>query len=256
MGIFNNKSSNPFLSEERFARQRNQTNNSSEFMVGNSASESTDVMTATGAVNKTILLTGIMLATAAYGFSNPSRLMIIGGSIAAFILVLIAAFRPQTSHITAPAYAALNGLVIGSITSIYAMAYDGIVFQAISATVCIFLAMLMLYRSGLIEVTSKFRRAVIGATLGIALVYVANFVLSMLGINLPYLHQGGPIGIGISLFVIAIGAMNLLLDFDMIERGDAMGAPKYMEWFSGMALLITLVWIYLEILRLLSFLRD
>lgn len=247
MGMFD-KSKNPIMSEERFYNESRSE--------GISFSQD-GVMTTTGAINKTVILTGIMMATALFAYTNPSPLFMIGGAIGGLIMVLIASFKPKTSHITAPIYAAFEGLFVGAISAIYAAAYQGIIFQAVSLTVCILLVMLMIYRSGIIKVDNKFRTGVIAATGGIMLVYLLNFVLGMFGINVPYLHDGGMISIGISLFVVGIGALNLMLDFDTIEKGDKFGAPKYMEWFSAMSLLVTLVWIYIEVLRLLSYLnRD
>ena len=135
-------------------------------------------------------------------------------------------------------------------------ARTGIVFQAFSLTIAALFAMLFIYKSGIIKVNGRFRMMVVMATGAIALVYLTSFVLSFFGIQIPYLHQGGPIGIGISAVVLAIACLNLLLDFDNFERGEQYGAPKYMEWFSAVGLIVTLVWIYLEILRLLSRLRD
>ncbi len=212
-------------------------------------------MTVTGAVNKTIILTGILLVTAFYAYANPSMLMIIGGAIAGLICVLVASFKPKSSPIAAPLYAAFEGLFVGGITAIYGAKFgvSSIVFPAISGTICVLLAMLILYRSGLIVVNQKFRAGVMMATGAIFLVYLLSWILGMFGINIPYLHQGGPIGIGISVVIIGVAALNLLLDFDFFERGEESGMPSYMEWFAGMGLLVTLVWIYVELLRLLSY---
>lgn len=211
-------------------------------------------MTVAGAVNKTVILTGIMLLTAFYAFANPSQLLIFGGAIAGLICVVVASFKPTTSPIAAPLYAAFEGLFVGGITAIYAARYGvmDIVFPAVGGTICVLLAMLILYRSGLIEVNQRFRSGVMMATGAVFLVYVLSWVLGMFGISVPYLHSGGPIGIGISIVIIGIAAMNLLLDFDFFERGEESGMPAYMEWFAGMGLLVTLVWIYIELLRLLS----
>ncbi len=212
-------------------------------------------MTVTGAVNKTIILTGILLVTAFYSYANPSPLFVWGGAIAGFIAVLVASFKPTTSPIAAPLYAAFEGLFVGGISALYASRFGGfsaIVMPAISGTICVLLSMLILYRSGLITVNEKFRAGVMMATGAVFLVYMLSWILGMFGINIPYLHQGGAIGIGISLVIIGIAAMNLLLDFDFFERGEEAGMPAYMEWFGGMGLLVTLVWIYIEILRLVS----
>lgn len=217
-------------------------------------------MTVTGAVNKTIMLTGILLVTAFYAYANPSNLMVFGGAIAGLICVLVASFKPKTSPITAPLYAAFEGLFVGAVSAIYAVklgGFSGIVMPAISGTICVLLSMLILYRSGLITVNEKFRSGVMMATGAVFLVYMLSWILGMFGINIPYLHEGGAIGIGISVVIIGVAALNLLLDFDFFEKGEEAGMPSYMEWFAGMGLLVTLVWIYVEILRLLSMLnRD
>jgi uncharacterized YccA/Bax inhibitor family protein len=214
-------------------------------------------MTVQGAINKSLILGLIMLATAAFAYSAPSQLFLWGGAIGGFIVVLIMSFRPQLSPTLAPIYAGLEGLFVGAISAIYAGMLDGIIFQAVSLTFGVFFTMLFIFKSRIIKVDNKLRVGVMMATGAVALVYVVSIVLSLFGITMPYLHQAGPIGIGISLVIIAIAAMNLLLDFDNFEKGEMYRAPKYMEWFSAMGLLVTLVWLYLEILRLLSMLsRD
>lgn len=245
MGIFDRKSNNPIMNEDRFMDRNNTI---SYNQVG--------VMTREGAINKTIILLAVMLAVGSYAFANPSMLFIIGGAIGGLVMVLVASFKPTTSNITAPLYAVFEGLFIGAITAKFAHMYSGIVFQAVSGTVCVLLLMLFIYKSGIIKVTDKLRTGIVVATGGVFLLYMLTWILSFFGISMPYLHDGGLLSIGISVVIIGIAAMNLLLDFDMIDKGDAYGAPKYMEWFSGMALLITLVWIYFELLRLLSYLRD
>jgi uncharacterized YccA/Bax inhibitor family protein len=166
--------------------------------------------------------------------------------------VLVASFKPTTSPIAAPVYAAFEGLFVGSISAIYAAQFDGIVFQAVSLTFGTLFSMLILYKTGIIKVTAKFRSAVYMATGAIFLVYLVSFIGSFVGFNIPYLHEGGTIGIGISVVIIGVAALNLLLDFDSFEKGAAANAPKYMEWFVSLGLLVTLVWLYIEFLRLLS----
>ena len=213
-------------------------------------------MTVQGAINKTFLLFAILLATSLAGFVNPSPLVVYGGAIGGLVLVIIASFRKEWSPFLAPMYAALEGLFVGGVTAMYAATYEGIVLNAIGLTfACLFL-MLFLYKMEIIKVTQKFRSGVIMATGAIFVVYLLNFVLSFFGMNIPYLHEGGMIGIGISLFVIAIASLNLLLDFDFFEKGEQRGLPDYMEWFAGMGLIITLVWLYIEILWLLARLRE
>jgi uncharacterized YccA/Bax inhibitor family protein len=191
---------------------------------------------------------------------------LLGGLVGGLILALITIFKPKASPVTAPLYAALEGLFLGAVSAIYEASYgsaegtdtmfSGIVVQAIALTMAITLVMLALYGTRVIRVTEKLRAGIIAATGAVLLVYIASFVLGFVGIEIPYLHSNGPIGIGISLVIVGIAAFNLLLDFDLIERGVQTGAPKYMEWYAGFALLVTLVWLYLEILRLLSKLRS
>jgi uncharacterized YccA/Bax inhibitor family protein len=209
-------------------------------------------MTVDGAVNKSLILGAIMLATAALSWVMPNMLFLWGGLIGGLICVLVSSFRPQYSPTTAPLYAVFEGLFLGTISLVYGGIASGIVFQAFSLTIGLLFLMLFLYKAGVIKVTDKLRSGIMMATGAICLVYLLSMVLRLFGINMPYLHQGGMIGIGISLVIIGIASMNLLLDFDNFEKGAQYGAPKYMEWFSAMGLLVTLVWLYLEILRLLS----
>ncbi len=238
------KTSNPVINEKAFQKS-----------VGTLV-QGGETMTVSGAVNKTLFLTAILLLTTVYSYVNPNPILMWGGLIGGFIVVLISVFKPQYSNITAPIYAALEGFFIGGLSIAYASIYNGIIFQAVSITMAILFVMLFLYKSRIIKVTKSFRTGVIMATGAVALVYVVSMVLGMFGIPVPFLHQGGMIGIGISLVIIGIASMNLLLDFDNFEKGEQYGAPIYMEWFSAMGLLITLVWLYLEILRLISMLSG
>ncbi len=231
------ESSNPVMSDDKFTRVK---------------AGSDEVMTVQGAINKTFVLTFILLGTAFIGFANPSPLYMWGGAIGGLIMVIWASMQPSRSGILAPLYAAFEGLFVGAVSAIYASLGGGIIFQAVTLTMAILFTMLFLYKMEIIKVTEKLRSGIMMATGAVFIVYLLNMVLHMFGINMPYLHQGGVIGIGISLVIIAIASMNLLLDFDFIEKGARAQAPEYMEWFAGMGLLVTLVWIYLEILRLLS----
>lgn len=210
-------------------------------------------MTVQGAVNKTFILTGLMLVTAVIGFMFPSRLFMWGGAIAGLIVAVIAARSPQKSATLAPIYALIEGLFVGSVSAIYATAFDGIILHAASFTVAILFMMLFLYKTGVIKVTQKFRSIVMIATGAIMLVYLVSFVFSFFSDNVSFLHNGGTMSIVISLVIIGVASLNLLLDFDNFEKGERYGAPQYMEWFSAMGLLITLIWLYVEILRLLSY---
>ncbi|MCP9234692.1 Bax inhibitor-1/YccA family protein [Lewinella sp. JB7] len=242
------QSSNPILSEERLAKSAQRP------LDGGFITRAEDnVMTVSGAVNKTLLLGLLVLATALYSFFYPSSLFMWGGAIGGLVLVFIMAAKPKLSGTLAPIYALLEGLFVGSVTSIYVAGFGvGIAFNAVMITIALLFAMLFTYKAGLIKVTDKFRTGIVMATGGIALVYLISIGLSFFGMSVPFLHEGGLIGIGISLFIILIATLNLLLDFDNIERGAAMRSPKYMEWFCAMGLIVTLVWLYIEVLRLLS----
>ena len=168
----------------------------------------------------------------------------------------IASFKTAWSPVLAPLYALAEGLFVGTVTAFYASAFDGIVFQAVSLTISMLFIMLFLYQARIIVVTQRLRSGIIMATVAVMVVYLASWGLSYFGIEVPYLHEGGIMGIGISVLIIGIASMNLLLDFDMFEKGEQLGAPKHMEWFAAMGLLVTLVWLYIEFLRLLSKLRD
>jgi uncharacterized YccA/Bax inhibitor family protein len=217
-----------------------------------------DAMTVQGAVNKTAILLALTTIAAAYTWQmvskNPAAANVwtIGGAIAGFILALITTFKKTWSPVTAPLYAIVEGLFIGGISCVFERQLPGIVSQAVMFTFGTLAALLAAYTTGLIRATNGFRRGVIAATGGIALVYLVSIVLGLFHIQIPGIFGNGIIGIGFSVVVVIIAAMNLVLDFDMIEQGAQQSAPKYMEWYAGFGLLVTLVWLYLEILRLLS----
>ena len=213
-------------------------------------------MTIQGAINKTLILFGILLITGLISYQALNPVLMIGGAIGGLILVLINVFKKEYSAYIAPAYAAMEGLFVGGISGIYAGFGGGIVIQAISLTLLVLFIMLFIQKTGIIPVTQQFRMGVVMATGAIALLYLISFGLSFFGIHIPYIHEGGTVGILFSLGVIGIAALNLLLDFDNIIKGEQYGAPKYMEWFSAMGLMITLIWLYIEILRLLGKLRE
>jgi uncharacterized YccA/Bax inhibitor family protein len=213
-------------------------------------------MTKQGAINKTFILFGLLLFTAWIGYQFPSPVLIIGGAIGGLILVLISIFKKQYSPVLAPAYALLEGFVVGGVSAMYAPLGGGIILQAVSLTLLVLFIMLVIQKTGIIPVTQQFRMGVVMATGAIALIYVLTIVLGFFGINIPYIHEGGTFGILFSLGVIGIASLNLLLDFDNIIKGEEYRAPKYMEWFSAMGLMITLIWLYFEILRLLAKLRE
>jgi uncharacterized YccA/Bax inhibitor family protein len=220
------------------------------------------VMTLQGAVNKTFILALLLVISGGFSWqlvqANPqlSGMLSIGSALVGFILVLASSFKPTWSPIIAPAYGVVEGIFVGVISARYSGLYDGIVLQAALLTLGILFALLFAYQSRLIQATENFKLGLVAATGGIAIVYLASIVLSFFGIQIPLIHQSGLVGIGFSLVVVVIAALNLVLDFDFIEKGVAQGAPKYMEWQSALGLLVTIVWLYIEMLRLLSKLRS
>lgn len=218
-------------------------------------------MTISGTVLKAIVLIVLTVFSAAWVWSatatNPRIVgpAVLVGALGGFVVSLVAIFRPRTAPFTAPLYAVLEGLALGAISQIYQARYAGLPLQAVGLTCMVALGMLLAYQTGLIRATPTFRRVIISATLGIMLFYLLSFILSFFGVSMPLLHSAGPLGIGLSVVFTAVAALNLILDFDLVERGAQQGAPKYMEWYGGFALLITLVWLYLEILRLLGKMR-
>jgi uncharacterized YccA/Bax inhibitor family protein len=242
MAIFNSKnSSNPFLKESAMRK--------ATFPMAGTEQKT---MTIKGAIDKTLILFGIMMITSYISYTIPSNIFLFTGAIGGLIAVVVASFKQELSPFLAPIYALLEGLFLGTISAMFAATADGIVVHAVTLTISMLLLMLIIYRLQIIKVTEKFRAGVFMATGSIVLVYFMSWILGFFGVNLPFLHEGGIMGIGISLVIIGIAAVNLLLDFDTFEKGQEYGAPKYMEWYAGMGLLITLVWLYVEILRLLS----
>ncbi|MFM1794356.1 MAG: hypothetical protein RL642_741 [Bacteroidota bacterium] len=218
-------------------------------------------MTFGGTLNKFGFLFLMVMATAFYiwneaSVGNSIQGYMMGGMIGGLIVALVLMFKPQLAQYLAPAYALLEGLVIGGISSIYNDAFSavapGIVTQAVILTFGTAIAMYLLYTFRIIRVTERFRSIMFAAIGGIALFYLITFILSLFGVNVTGLHNGSLLSIGISIAITAIAALSLLLDFDRIEQGTAMGAPKYMEWYCAFGLLVTLVWLYIEILRLLG----
>ena len=214
-----------------------------------------ETMTVSGTISKTTFLAVLAAATATMSWSAAPTLgmpILIIGIIVGLVAVFGAMWKPHLSPLLAPVYAVAEGGALGVISAQYNIQSHGIVLQAVFITFGILFAMLALFQSRIIRVTDKFRSIVISCTVGIALLYVVSMVLMMFHINMPFLYGGSLLSIGISLFIIAIAAMNFLLDFDNIEKGTAAGAPKYYEWMAGLGVLVTLVWLYLEVLRLLS----
>jgi uncharacterized YccA/Bax inhibitor family protein len=244
------RTGNPALKDSIFSQAR----------VGMASSEIK--MTIAGTVNKTGLLLLLTIAAAAQTWHlvapAPDAVspylgpVTIGGVLLGFVLSLIIIFKKTTAPYLAPVYAICEGVALGAISSVFELRYPGIVFQAILGTFGTLFALLAAYKSGLIKATENFKLGVVAATGGIALIYLISMILGFFKIHVPYIHESGIIGIGFSVFVVIVAALNLVLDFDFIENGEASGAPKYMEWYAAFGLLVTLVWLYLEILRLLS----
>lgn len=236
---------NPTLSENAF-----------DYAIQNSNEET---MTINGAINKAIILSLILMLSALvsvyFVLARNMELLypaVMVSSIGALILGIIMTFKKEMAKTFSILYAILEGVAIGGISFVFNAVYDGIVAQAVFFTSADLLIMLLLYRFRIIKVNDKFRSVIFGATLCIAIVYFINFILGFFKMSVPFLTDSSPIGIVVSVIIVAIASFNLLLDFDFIERGVNMNMPKYFEWYSAFGLLVTLVWLYLEILRLLS----
>jgi len=253
MALF--KTSNPALGNNTF-------NGLSDSQYGG-AIDAMSRMTLSGTVNKTGILLVCAIATAGWTWHQFLQTrdiadvapLIMAGVIGGFICALVTIFKKEWSPVTAPIYALLEGLALGGISAVVDLRYPGVGIQAVGLTFGTLFALLLIYSSGLIKVTQKFRLGIVAATCGIALFYLLEIILSFFGIQFAAINGSGIIGIGFSLVVVAIAALNLVLDFDFIERGVQCGAPKYMEWYGAFGIMVTLVWLYLEILRLLAKLR-
>lgn len=220
--------------------------------------EASRAMTIQGTATKTALLLAVVVASASITWNqflqgNPVvQGLMIGGMIVGLITAIITIVKKQWAPITTPIYAAAEGLFLGGLSAYFEVHFPGIAFQAVLLTFGTLFGLLFAYRCGIIRASESFKAGVFAATSGIGLVYLAGFVMSFFGGGIPYIHEAGLIGIGFSLFVVVIAALNLVLDFDFIEQGAAHGAPKYMEWYGAFGLLVTLIWLYIEILRLLA----
>ena len=218
-----------------------------------------NAMTLQGTVNKTGVLL-ILLAIPATLTWNMVRTdptssampIAIVAAICGFIVALVTIFKKEWSGFTAPVYSILEGLFLGAISAIFEARYHGIAIEAVGLTLGTLLAMLIAYSSGLIRPSENFKMGIVAATGGIALLYVSTMVLGFFGVQIPYIYGNGPIGIAFSLFVVGLAALNLVLDFDLIESAVAARAPKYMEWYGAFGVMVTLIWLYLEMLRLLA----
>ncbi|WP_338014963.1 Bax inhibitor-1/YccA family protein [Pseudoxanthomonas mexicana] len=254
------RSGNPALKESTFL----------DLGSGTVVSRDAGAMTLNGTVNKTGILLLLSVLTAAFAWTQSVvtgpdgtamvapgvTIYALGGAIGGFILAMVTVFKKTWSPVTAPLYALVEGFFLGAISAVFELKYPGIVFQAVVMTFGTLGALLAAYRSGLIRATENFKLGVVAATGGIALVYLVSMGLRLFGKDIPLIHESGLVGIGFSLFVVVIAALNLVLDFDFIESGVEAGAPKYMEWYGAFGLMVTLVWLYIEFRRLLAKLQS
>lgn len=226
---------------------------------------STETMTIQGVIWKSMICLLCVLLTAGWTWmqfyqsgGNPAVVApwMWGGAIGGLVLALATVFKKEWAPVTAPLYALVEGLFVGAISAMMEASFPGIVMQAVSLTFGTLFAMLAAYQTGLIRATERFKLGVVAATGGIAIVYLVTIVLGFFGVNVPFVFGGGTFGILFSLFVVGVAALNFILDFDFIEQGARLGAPKYMEWYSSFALMVTLIWLYIEFLRLLSKIRE
>lgn len=214
-----------------------------------------EVMTVNGVINKSLILWLILAVGAYIGWTHANQMMALFMPIIliTFILSLIIIFKKTTVSFLSPFYALGEGLVLGAITVFFEKDYPGIAFNAIALTICVLFCMLAAFKAGKIKATNKFYAIVGVSTLAICLLYVVEMLLTFFGVaGIPFIHSSSGIGIAFSVFVVIIASLNLIIDFDMIQRGVAYGSPKYMEWYGAFALMVTIVWLYLEILRLLA----
>ena len=247
------RTSNPTLNDKTFSQ------------FAGIASENT--MTLQGTINKVFILLLLVLAGAALTWgavfqmidglpvSIPVVPLMFAGAIGGFIMAMVTVFKKEWSAVTAPIYAILEGLLLGALSAFFESMYPGIVIQAVALTLGTLIALLFAYKSGLIKATENFKLGVVAATGAIALVYFVSWILGMFGVPIGFIHSSGPIGIIFSLIVVVIAALNLVLDFDFIEQGAESGAPKFMEWYAAFGLMVTLIWLYIEILKLLAKMR-
>ncbi|AMR05874.1 MULTISPECIES: Bax inhibitor-1/YccA family protein [Bacillus cereus group] len=237
------RTSNPMLKKDKFHEEKT---NASTMTIG-------------GTIGKTFIMLILLLAASVYSYlqmmqGSMKTSVLIGVAIVNIVVAFLAIFIPRISPICAPIYAVVKGIVLGSISAYYTMRFgNSILLTAVLLTISILFAMLVLYATRMIKVTEKFRTVLTAATLGILIMYLIVFLLNTFVLTVPYIHQGGTISIIISTVVIVVAALNLLLDFDSIENGARSGAAKHMEWYSAIGLMMTLVWLYLEILRFVSY---
>lgn len=246
------RSSNPALINNPFSR-------------GYGSALHSDSMTIQGTINKTLILLLLVLLPGAFVWNqfysagqNAAAIQgwMFGGMVGGFILSLVTIFKKNWAPLTAPLYAVMQGLFLGAISGVFNASYPGIVLQAVSLSIATLLVMLVAYQGGWIRPTDRFKGGVIAATGGIALVYFVSIILGFFHINVPFITGSGLFSILFSIFVVGIAALNLIIDFDFIEQGSRNNAPKYMEWYGAFALMVTLIWLYIEMLRLLAKFND
>jgi uncharacterized YccA/Bax inhibitor family protein len=219
-------------------------------------------MSVKGVIDKSVIMLLLIMITATYTWNNylnesvPVQAWMLFGLIGGLVAALATIFRPAWAPVTAPIYALAEGLVLGSVSVYFNLVYPGLPFQAVALTGLVLLTMLGLYRFRIIRVTEKLRSGIIAATLAVFLFYMLSFVLGLFGVPMGIFTDSSPLGIGLSLLIVGIAAFNLLLDFDFIERASSAGMPGYMNWYAAFGLMVTLIWLYLEILRLLARLRN
>lgn len=263
------KSSNPALNDKAFERALETEAGWAAARAGTAGAgtaqvDATDAMTVNGTVWATAALLVLVIAGGVYGWTTvdvtsdavsfPGWLFPV--ALVAFGVAMVTCFKPQLARFTAPVYALLQGAFLGALSGVYNAAYSGIVLQAVSLTVGVFAVMLFLFATRIIKVTERLRMGIIAATGAILLVYLVNLVLSLFDASVPFLHDSSALGILISLVIVGVAAFNLLLDFDFVERGVAAGAPRNMEWYAAFGLTVTIIWLYLELLRLLGKLQG
>lgn len=244
-----NKTSNPTLGEK---------------IIKDYAFAATDgAMTVQGTINKIALLLALVIAGAVFTWAKTMSGVetgsvvgvqgwMIGGSISAFILALIITFKKNLAPILSPVYAICEGLCLGALSAYFEVMFQGLVMRAVLLTFSVLFSMLFMYKVQIIKVTQRFRAIVLAATVGIALAYLISFILNLFGVNMGFILGGGSFGLIISLVVVAVAALNLVLDFDFIEKGTEAGLPSFFEWYGAFGLMVTLIWLYIEILRLLA----
>jgi uncharacterized YccA/Bax inhibitor family protein len=245
-------------------RTANPALNSDSFTGVRHLADSENAMSIQGTVNKTLILLLLVVLASSWTWSrftqsgNPAAVMswVVIGALGGFVVALVTVFKKEWAAVTAPLYAVLEGLFLGGISAVFEAQYPGIVLQAVALTFGTLLCLLLAYKSGVIRVTERFKLGVVAATGGIMVVYVVSMILGFFHVSVPFIFGNGAFGIAFSVFVVIVAALNLVLDFDFIESGANSGAPKFMEWYAAFGLMVTLIWLYLEILRLLTKLRS